>query len=161
MTDSFLQDAESPSAPYTLADWSLIICERRGVLGSRLRKALGSEVGSICETRSVAECLGEFQRFPAGLGIVEATPRSVERVLGLLWTLHQHFALARVIVFADRELKSLETLTLELGAVHFAVFPPRDLRPVIDIIRHHRTALPEPNRSLTEHILAGLPWGED
>lgn len=161
MTDDVMQDDDPLSAPYTQSDWSLIICERSGIWGSRLRSALGGDLALMCETRSVAECLGQFEHFPAGLGIVEITHKNVESVLGLLWTLDRRFPLAHVIVFAARGLESLEMLSRELGAAHFVAIPPRDLRSVNDIIRRHRATLPEPRRSLTEQILAGLPWGED
>ena len=156
-----MQYSDFGSAPYTLSDWSLIVCERTGIWGSRLRQALSGERPPMRETRSVAECLSQFERFPAGLGILEITHKNVESVLRLLCTLGRRFPFVRTIVFAAAGLRSLERLALELGAVHFTVVPLRDLRPVVDIIRRHRATLPEPKKELTERILAELPWGGD
>ena len=118
-----------------------------------MRSALGADLALMCETRSVAECLSEFEHFPAGLGVVEVTHKNVESVLGLLRTLDRRFPRAEVIVFAARGLESLEMACRELGGAHFVVIPPRDLRPVIDMIRRHRTALPGSPSCITSSVI--------
>ena len=89
------------------------------------------------------------------------TSDNVESVLDLLVTF------ARVIDLGSPSsssrsggLEPLANLTGELGAVHFTV-AARDLRPVVEILRRHRSKVPPPSGTLAERILESLPWRRD
>jgi hypothetical protein len=68
--------------------------------------------------------------------------------------------LAEVAVVAARSLAGWQWLVREAGAVHFSC-SPRQLGPLAEMACRHLASVPLPPQSLTDRILAGLPWGSE
>ena len=136
----------------------LIVCERTGAWAVALRRELAAAGVHVHETRSVAECWEVLARCPAGFLVVELTPAAVDPLLARMASLEREFPLARVAVVTERRFRDCQWPLREAGAVDFVV-SPRELAPLARAIVRHLEQAPEPPRSLTERIWAGLPWG--
>ena len=146
--------------PQATSPWALIVCERSGFWASRLRDVSEDDLTPICETRSARECLDVLERHRTSGCLVEMMSDNVETMLELLVSLSRDFPQVAAVVVAERGLEPLESLTRELGAVHFVV-AARNLGTVADTLFRHREAAPPPGGTLVERILETLPWKRD
>ena len=139
----------------------LLVCERAGCWAVGLRRELAGS-RPVYETRSLAQCWEMLAGVAASFVVVELTGGNggnTDALLERMGRLERDFPLARLAVVAGRDLGGYEWLMREAGAVHF-VSSPRRLRPLADLACRHLDQVAEPQRSLTEQIWAGLPWGQ-
>lgn len=137
-----------------------IVCERTGRWAVGLRRDPRASGLRLYETRSLADAWEMLQQHPSSFVVVELTrsnpPSLLQRMLGL----EHDFPLARVAVVADRSLADWEWLMREAGAVWFAS-SPRQLGPIVAMVRRHLELVPIPPRSLADQVWHNLPWQRD
>jgi hypothetical protein len=143
------------------AQW--IVCEQTGrwavaIRGSlaRFDRGLSSEV--LRETRNLDQCDQVLSRWPASLVAVAATPANFPARVRWLACLEARFPLARVVVFSELTLPEADWALREAGAVQ-VVRSFCGITPVVDLTARHLARAPEPALSVTQQILARLPWG--
>ena len=137
----------------------LIVCEHAGRWAVALRRELAAPV-RVYETRSLADCWEMLAEAPASFVIVELSAADVAALLQRMARLGRDFPLARVAVVAERSLADYQWLMREAGAVHF-ICSPRQAGPLARLAAGHLAQAPAPQRSLTQQIWAGLPWGKE
>jgi len=153
-------DYASVLLPPAAAAARLIVCEHAGRWAVVLRRELAARRWEVrvYETRSLADCWEMLAEAPASFVIVELSAADVAALLRRMARLGRDFPLARVAVVADRSLAGYEWLMREAGAVHF-VCSPRQAGPLARLAAGYLAQAPAPQRSLTQQIWAGLPWG--
>jgi hypothetical protein len=140
----------------TVDDCGILVCEKTGRWAIALRRALAMP-SRLCETRSWAACWREVSARSDAIVAVEVLPGNVEAACQRLVDLTQRFPQVRVIVMADRSLRSAEWLFREAGAVHVLFAPDQwhRLRPMFRRFIDHLPPSPTPFR---EQVWASLPW---
>ena len=118
---------------------AIVVYERTGRWGSRLRRTLAGLVIGIRETRTPARCLEALRSSPGSVVLVELdgrVPESWSRDLELLDQVRQADSSSLILVVADRRAGPLEGMARELGAAHFAV-EPVSVESLVAMIRRH------------------------
>ncbi len=138
----------------------LLVCERGGRWAGALQHELAAAGVRVWETRSLADCWEALAASPASFVIVELTLANAEGLLRRMVRRGRDFPLAEVAVVAARPLAGWQWLVREAGAVHFSC-SPRQLGILAEMACRHLASVPLPPQSLTDRILAGLPWGDE
>ncbi len=127
----------------------VIVCERKGLWGPLLRRALEKNGVSIRETISLAGCWDEIQATQHGFAVLEYNAANAVGVCDLIRRICLCFPQTRVAIVGGREMRFHEWPVREAGAQH-VVFSPRRLEPLTRIIRRHLES------SITREINHGL-----
>ncbi len=135
----------------------LIVCEGSGRWAVAMRRESGELGLPICETRNFDECWRMLDEAPASFVIIEVSAADLAESLRRIGRLAREFPLARAAGVADRSLGELEWPLREAGAVHF-VCSPRQLGPLVPLVRRHIQRAPDPPSTVVQRIRAGLPW---
>ncbi|NLX94825.1 MAG: hypothetical protein GXY83_01480 [Rhodopirellula sp.] len=143
--------------PKAISASRLIVCERKGTWAVALRRhpALGEL--RVYETRTLADAWQMLASHPSSFLVVEMTHANIDGLLELLKRVKRQYPRVRTAVVTEPPLADYQWLLREAGAVHF-VFSRRATGPLALIAHRHLTQAPEPRRSITERIWAGLPW---
>jgi hypothetical protein len=145
---------------------TLVFCERTGRWAVAWRGAWTRATANraeqplrVVETRGARECRETLAGLPGAFVAIELTAAGADAALDLLAELTTNCRGAAAAVLAERELADYEWLARELGAVHF-VASPRQLPPLVDIVRRHAARAPAIARELEtrEEIWSRLPW---
>lgn len=136
----------------------IIVSEKRGVWASSLRRVLTPLGPRVYETRSLDECWTELSRSPASCLCLEVTPGNAEALLTRLFQLSHRFPLAQALVVGTRDLRRLEWVLREAGAVHVA-FSTRSLAAAAGLMLRHLAQAPPPDLPWREAVWQRLPWG--
>jgi hypothetical protein len=111
----------------------------------------------VYETRSLEDCWREVAEHSASVVGIEVTRGNLESAVRWLARLGQAFPRARLVACADRGLEPAQWLLREAGAAHVA-FSPRDVMPLVRLIRRHLDAAPAEQDTVRHRIWQRLPW---
>lgn len=141
-----------------------IICEKRGKWATALRKQVngnGNHGASlrVFETRSHQQCLAELSEDPNSFVGLELKDRNAPDVFDVINVIRSRFPGARVVVFGDAEMASVEPEIREAGAIHVA-YSPRQLSTVAKLAERHAAQASPPEMNLRQSVMARLPWGK-
>ena len=134
-----------------------IVCEETTKWAIALRRASHGAPLRILETRSLQTCWQEVLTNPASFVMLECLPVNLERTVRWIQQFGTRFRNARVAVLCDPKIESSQWLLREVGAVH-TVLSPRNLEPLIGILRRHLDSIPVVEDSLRHQIWQRLPW---
>ncbi len=81
---------------------------------------------------------------------------SAERT-GLIARVRREFSAVRILALADRTVEPLRWQIMETGVVWLCT-SPRELTPVVEIVRRHLEQVPEPQRTPEQRVWDELPW---
>lgn len=135
----------------------LIVWEQDGSWARHLRRLLAPDGLRVYETRTSATCREMLGESPASIVVARWTTTNVGELTSLIGRFGRDYPYARVIAVADQILEPLRWRVLESGAVWLCT-SPRELGPVVDIVRRHLERVPEPSRSPEQRIWDELPW---
>jgi hypothetical protein len=140
---------------------SLILCERSGRWASSLRRHGLVDRLRLVEARSLAELDTLLGSVPHALAGVELSSTTVES--GLAWLARRPATMeARIIVFAQRALRTYEAFCREAGAIHFVVSELElfSLGPLFDRYRSQPAfaKLDEAELTLADRVRARMRW---
>ena len=155
-----MRELPGATASESAAAGRLLVCERGGRWAARLRRELAEAGVRVWETRSLAECWALLAESPASFVLVELTLANAEGLLRRMVRRGRDFPLAEVAVVAARSLAGWQGLVREAGTAYFSC-SPRRLGALAEVACRHLASVPLPPQSLTDRILAGLPWGNE
>ena len=135
----------------------LIVCERMGQWAVALGRELAGSHVPMCHTRSLGECRDELADSPASLLALELSETNLPHILDQLEHVAARYPVARVVVLSARTMENYEWLLREMGAQHVAS-SPRQLAPVARLARRHLAEAPAAELTLSQQIMASLPW---
>ena len=136
-----------------------IVCERSTKWAVALRRQLQAGDPRVYETRTLDDCLQTVAADPTSIVAVEATAANLEALVKWIRRLRGEFRRAAIVVLGSRGLEPSEWLLREVGALH-AVFSPRDLQPVLWLVRRHLAAQKAEDESDPQSVWRQLPWGD-
>jgi len=145
------------SAAENAAVARLIVCERDGRWAAALRRELAAAGVRVWETRTPDDCRRELTISSASFVVLQMSADPI-RTLRFVVCGRRDFPAARFVVAAERSQADLEWPAREAGAVHF-LCSPRQTGLLARMACRHLAQVPQPQRSLSERIWAGLPWG--
>jgi hypothetical protein len=137
----------------------LIVCERGDRWGRALDALLAADGVRRIAVRSLVLAEEELHRAPQALVVVEVEAGRLLKVVAWLDRLRREFPEARVAIVGERDLAQDLPLLCEAGAV-CCLWGTRRLELLADLARRRLAGLPRSPLSLTEAILARLPWGD-
>jgi hypothetical protein len=137
----------------------VVVCERMGRWAVALRRELGEAGTAIRQTRNLSDAWETLGRYPASFLVVEVDPAALGPFLGGMLVLPRDFPLARVAAVGEPVLRAYQWLLREAGVIDVVV-SRRRLAPLSEAIHRHLSQIPLPQRTWTEEVWAGLPWGK-
>lgn len=150
---------EIPGSPVPRA--CMIVCEKesRWAIAVRRELALAPCDVRVHQTRTMLRCWEQLAQSPESIVLLAADHQNVDRVVDRIAGLGGEYPLARAIVLADRDLAAHQWLFREAGALHVAL-STRLLAPVVRLARRHLAGASAVGESLSERIVARLPWDD-
>jgi hypothetical protein len=94
---------------------------------------------------------------PASILVAQLTPSVSAELSDLVIRFRREFPAVRTLAVADRTTEPLRWQLLETGIVWLCT-SPRELGPILDIIRRHFEQVPRPPRFPEQRIWDELPW---
>jgi len=132
----------------------LIVCEKTGCWANALAR-LGVRV---YEVRGLPACREALSTWPVSFVALEATDANIGQMVEFIGDMNRRYPAARAAALCARDMAQYQWPLREAGAVH-VVFSPRRLAPLVRLVERHLAAAPEVRLSLTERLMAELPWG--
>jgi DNA-binding response OmpR family regulator len=137
----------------------LIVCERGDRWGPALEALLAADGIRRVAARSLVLAEEELRRTPQALVVVEIEARGLLKVVAWLSHARRKYPDAPVAIVGERHLAQHLPLLCEAGAV-CCLWGTRRLGLLADLARRRLAGTPHSPLSLTEAILARLPWGD-
>lgn len=151
-----LRNRESP--PHDGKDPArLIVWEQDGSWARHLRRLLTPDGPRVYETRTPTSCHQMVSESPASIVVALWTTSTSDDLPHLVGRLRRDYPAARTIAVADRVAGPLRWQILETGVVWLCT-SPRELGPVVELVRSHLAQVLEPSRSPEQRIWVELPW---
>lgn len=131
--------------------------ESDGSWARHLRRLMGPEGPRVYEVRTFKACREMIAESPASMVFVQWTTLTSAEATRLISPIHYEFSAVRIVALADRAAEPLRWQILETGVVWLCT-SPRELAPVVEIVRSHLEQVPEPLRTPEQRIWDELPW---
>ncbi len=109
------------------------------------------------ETRTAQACRVLVAESPASIVVALWTTSTSAELTALVTDFRREFPAVRTVAVADRSVEPQRWQILEAG-VAWLCTSPRQLEPVVGIIRRHFAGVPKPSQTPEQRIWAGLPW---
>lgn len=135
----------------------LIVCERSGRWGSRLRRELADEGRWIGPARSLSQLRDLLNQHPASLVVLELTRDNLQPASRAIAQLHDDFPRAGLIVVTRRPLSGCQWSWREAGAAH-VVTDALKVGEIGRIWKSHCRRFPPVEQTHAQRIRDRLPW---
>lgn len=155
MNDVLRSDDESQTVRIEPA--RLIVWECDGSWARYLRRQLPPEGPRVYETRTAAACREMVAESPASIVVALWSPGSYAELIRLVCRFRHEFPAVRTVAVADRIAEPFRWQILETGIVWLCT-SPRELQPIVEMVRRHFEGVPEPSRTPEQRIWDELPW---
>lgn len=150
-------DSGDASQPNRAEPARLIVWEKDGSWARHLRRLLAPGGVRVYESRTFDVCREMLSGSPASILVAQLVPSAMAEFSHLVIGLRREFPAVRILAVADPSAESVRWQILETGIVWLST-SPRELDPILDIIRLHFEQVPEPSRSPEQRIWDELPW---
>lgn len=135
----------------------LIVWEQDGSWARHLRRLLAPDGPRVYEIRTSTSCRQMVGKSPASIVVALWTSSTADDLVDLAGRLRRDYPAARIVAVADCIAAPLRWQILETGIVWLCT-SPRELGPVVELVRSHLARVPEPSRSPEQRIWDELPW---
>jgi DNA-binding response OmpR family regulator len=111
----------------------------------------------VYEARTFQACRTMIAASPASIVVALWTESTSADVVRLVGRMRREFPAVRILAVADRKAEPHRWQILEAGIVWLCT-SPRELAPIVEIIRRHLEQVPEPSLTPEQRVWARLPW---
>lgn len=148
---------QDPIQCYRAKPARLVVLERGGSWARHLQRLLTPHGPRLHQSRTRRACREILADNPASIVVAEWTAEALAEVIDFADRVRREFPAVRMVAVADRRVEPFRWQIFQSGLVWLCT-SPRQLGPVVEIVRRHLDEVSEPPRSPEQRIWDELPW---